>query len=224
MPIRTSLPTVLFLIGTIGCSSSPSPSPTEKGIDSGSPAPQGSDSGPDAIPNANDGRDAETDARSGRDAEAAVEAGRDSSPTEAGTGTALTGMLGTLGAVQPTVSSLVISNSGETLIYLSSAPLTCEQIKVSRWLGNATKASQVVEIVVKGQPKVGEVAVPPGEVNFAEGGKSSSYETTAAGGKITFTTANVSGIVEGSVTATYSGGGSVSGTFHAEFCEGGQGY
>ncbi|AKU94874.1 hypothetical protein AKJ09_01538 [Labilithrix luteola] len=143
--------------------------------------------------------------------------------SDAGGKTSLSGTLGALGSVQPTVSSLMISNSGETLIYLSSAPLDCAQLTVSRWLGSATKGSQVVEIVIKGAPKVGSVAVPPGEVNFAEGGKSSSYETNADSGKITFTKAD-SSMVEGTVKATYAGGGSVEGVFHAEFCANGQGY
>jgi hypothetical protein len=136
----------------------------------------------------------------------------------------LTGKLGALGTVKPTVSSLWISNSGETLVYMSSAPLTCEQLKTSRWLGAATAGSQVIEIVVRGAAKVGDVAVPPGEVNFAQGGKSSSYEVTADSGSITFTKAEATGVVEGTLTATYAGGDSVSGSFHAEYCAGGQGY
>lgn len=138
--------------------------------------------------------------------------------------TSLTGTLGMLGAVKPTVSSFVISNSGETLIYMSSAALTCPQIMVSRWLGMATAGSQVVEIVVPGAPKVGTVQVGPGEVNYAAGGKSSAYEVNAQSGSITFTAAMVNGPVQGTVMATYAGGGNVMGTFSAEFCAGGQGY
>ncbi|MDB4937569.1 MAG: hypothetical protein JWP87_4541 [Labilithrix sp.] len=139
-------------------------------------------------------------------------------------GTALTGKLGALGDVKPTVSSLWISNSGETLVYMSSAPLTCEQLKTSRWLGAATAGSQVIEIVIRGAPKVGDVAVPPGEVNFAQGGKSSSYEVNADSGNITFTKAEATGVVEGTLSASYAGGDTVSGSFHADFCAGGQGY
>jgi hypothetical protein len=140
--------------------------------------------------------------------------------------TSLTGMLGALGAVQPTVSGFVISNSGETLVYLTSAPLTCAQLKVSRWLGSFTAGAQVVEIVIKGAPKVGtavNVGVFGGEVNYAAGGKSSAYEQVASSGSITFTKSEPMGVVEGTVTATYPMG-SVMGTFHAEFCAGGQGY
>ena len=148
---------------------------------------------------------------------------RDSGATETDAGTTvLTGTLGSLGPVQPTVSSLWISNSGETLVYLSSAALTCDQLKTSRWLGSATAGSQVIEIVVKGAPKLSNYAVPPGEVNFAQGGKSSSYETNADSGTIVFTQADAQ-VVEGTVSAAY-GSNAIHGTFHAEFCTGGQNY
>jgi hypothetical protein len=130
--------------------------------------------------------------------------------------------LGTLGAVVPTVSSWVISNSGETLIYLTSAPLTCEQLKVSRWLGSFTAGAQVVEIVVRGNAPVGMARNP--EVNFAAGGKSSAYETAAATAMVTFTKSEPMGVIEGTVSATYRPSGDVMGTFHAEFCAMGQGY
>ncbi len=139
----------------------------------------------------------------------------------------LTGTLGALGALQPTVSSLVISNSGETLIYMSSAPITCELLTMSRWLGSVATGSQVVEIVVPSNRASGTVPVEDGgaEVNYAPGGMSSAYEETAASGSVTFTTSMPNGVVEGSVMATYANPtGDVSGTFHAEFCAGGQGY
>lgn len=143
--------------------------------------------------------------------------------SEAGAGTtSLSGTLGDLGAVQAIVASLWIQNSGETLIYMSTAPITCDQLKTSRWLGGTAKGSQVVEIVIKGAPKVADYPVPPSEVNYAAGGKSSSYEVNADSGKITFTKADAM-IVEGTLTATYASG-NVSGSFHAEFCAGGQGY
>lgn len=138
------------------------------------------------------------------------------------TTTALTGTLGTLGVVLPTVSSWVISNSGETLIYLTSAPLTCEQLKVSRWLGAFTAGAQVVEIVVQGNAPVGMARNP--EVNFAAGGKSSAYEKAASTASVTFTKSDPMGAIEGKVSATYLPSGDVMGTFHAEFCAGGQGY
>jgi hypothetical protein len=139
-----------------------------------------------------------------------------------GSTTALTGTLGALGAVKPTVSSWVISNSGETRIYLTSALLTCEQLKVSRWLGTFTTDAQVVEIVVRGNAPVGKASNP--EVNFAAGGKSSAYETAAATATVTFTKSEAMGVIEGTVSATYRPSGDVMGTFHAEFCAGGQGY
>jgi hypothetical protein len=102
---------------------------------------------------------------------ATVEAGVDSPSSdaaqagEANTGaTKLTGTLGALGAIQPIVSSKVISNSGETLIYMTTAPLTCEELKVSRWLGAFAAGAQVVEIVVSGPAKLGPAKSP--EVNY----------------------------------------------------------
>ena len=147
--------------------------------------------------------------------------GGDSGGSGAGS-TTLTGTLGALGAVKPIVSTLWISNSGETLVYMSSATITCDQLMVSRWLGAATAGSQVVEIVIKGAPKLADYPVPPGEVNFAAGGKSSAYETNATTGKIHFTSADAQ-VLEGSVMATY-GADNISGTFHATFCANGQGY
>lgn len=141
--------------------------------------------------------------------------------------TQLSGTLGSLGEVKPTVSSFVISNSGETLIYLSSAPLTCELLmqEGGKWLSKVDQGSQVIEIVVKGTPKLGITKVGPAEVNYAPGGKSSSYEESASTGSVTFTTSEAKGVVAGTVSAVYSGPkGNVEGTFHAEFCAGGQQY
>lgn len=137
--------------------------------------------------------------------------------------TAITGTLGSLGAAAPTVSSLMISNSGETLIYLSSAPLTCDQLKVSRWLGGATAGSQVVEVIVEGAPRLEIYAVPPAEVNFAEGGRSSATETGASSGSVAFTRYESNALAEGTFHAKY-GSNMVDGVFHATFCAGGQGY
>lgn len=139
-------------------------------------------------------------------------------------GTSITGTLGMLGAAQPTVSSLVISNSGETLIYLSSAPITCTMLQTSRWLGSATAGSQVVELIVKGDPTVKTYPVPPAEVNYAAGGKSSAFEVAADSGSITFTKASKAGPVAGTFSAKYADGSDITGTFEAEFCAMGQGY
>ena len=139
------------------------------------------------------------------------------------TGTAITGTVGTLGPAQPTVSSFMISNSGETLIYLSSGALTCSQLTVSRWLGGTMPGTQVIELVFHGAPMVGDIQVPPGEVNYAPGGMSSANEVNADSGKITFTAADPMGMVAGSFSAKY-GSDSIAGTFHATFCANGQGY
>ncbi|MCX5746643.1 MAG: hypothetical protein NT062_29555 [Proteobacteria bacterium] len=138
--------------------------------------------------------------------------------------TAITGTLGDLGPVQATVSSLMISNSGETLIYLSSATLTCEQLAVSRWLGSATADSQVIELIVAGTPSTStSYPVPPGEVNFAQGGKSSATETSADSGSIAFSRFDANASIEGTVSAKY-GSNHITGVFKATFCPNGQGY
>lgn len=142
---------------------------------------------------------------------------------DGGIDTALSGSVGDLGAAKPTVSSLMISNSGETLIYMSSAEITCKQLQESRWLGGTPAGSQIVEIVFSGAPEVGTIDVPPGEVNVAPGGKSSSYETTADSGQIDVTAFEVDSLIEGTLTAAY-GRNTLSGQFHATFCANGQGY
>lgn len=168
-------------------------------------------------------------APSGADPMQRVDAGADSpssaadasGETASAGATKLTGTLGALGPIQPIVSSKVIANSGETLIYMTTAPLTCEELMVSRWLGAFAKGAQVVEIVVSGPAKLGAAKTP--EVNYAAGGKSSSYEKAAKTAEVTFTKSELMGVVEGTVMATY-GLGELAGTFHAEFCPDGQGY
>jgi hypothetical protein len=61
-----------------------------------------------------------------------------------------------------------------------------------------------------------------GEVNYAEGSKSSATEVTGSAGTITLTKAEAKGVQEGSiqVTAPFM----ASGMFHAEWCEGGTEY
>jgi hypothetical protein len=143
------------------------------------------------------------------------------------TSTLLSGELGDLGPLKPTVSSFVIENSGEVLIYMSSATLTCPEIMVSRWLGDAPAGAQVVEIVVPSERAVDTVQVEEGgaEVNYAAGGKSSAYEKSAIAGHVTFTRSLPGTVVEGSFSATFADAGdSVKGRFQAEYCEGGQGY
>ena len=139
----------------------------------------------------------------------------------------MTGTLGTLGMVKPIVNSWVISNSGETLIYMSTAPLTCMQMQTmgAPWLSSVMAGAQVIEIVVKGTPtaKTYPVGILQGEVNYAAGGRSSSYEVNAQSGSITFTKAMANGPVEGTVMATYASG-NLMGTFHAEFCPMGSQY
>jgi hypothetical protein len=107
---------------------------------------------------------------------------------------------------------------------MSTATLTCAQLQTSRWLGAATAGSQVVEIVLSGAPKLGTIQAPPGEVNYAAGGKSSSYEESADSGSITFTKVEADTVVEGTVDAAYGDGSHLTGNFHATFCAHGQGF
>ncbi|HVZ36238.1 MAG TPA: hypothetical protein VG963_27610 [Polyangiaceae bacterium] len=178
---------------------------------------------------AGDGGAGAADAGHSSDAGAAHLDGAVSGSSDASSGggtTSLMGTLGSLGAVQPTVSSLYISYSGETIVYLISAPFTCAQMQQSRWLGSLPSGTQVVEVIVKGAPVVGtavQVGLFAGEVNYAPGGMSSAYEQNASSGTITYTKSTANGPVEADFSATYPMG-NVMGTFHAEFCQGGQEY
>lgn len=163
-------------------------------------------------------------------------AGASGSSAAAGSGAApmsgshVTGTLGALGDAQPVMAGWATTNGLETLVYLSSAPLTCAMMMTQgvKWLSKLPAKSQVIEIVV-GNPSntkkytIGtSAALGGGEVNYAEGSKSSSTEVTGRTGSITFTKAMAKGVQEGTfeVTAPYM----ASGTFHAEWCEGGTEY
>ena len=143
-------------------------------------------------------------------------------------GNDLTGMLGALGPVEPVLNAWATSNGLETLIYLTTAPLTCEMMKTmgTPWLRSLPAGSQVIEIVVRGKAMVGTTMVGflQGEVNYAEGSKSSSYEVVGSSGSIMFTTADDMMLYEGTIMAMFPGGGMVSGSFRAEWCEGGAEY
>jgi hypothetical protein len=95
-----------------------------------------------------------------------------------------------------------------------------------RWLLMLPGDAQVLEVVVRGTAKVGTLQIAPAEANYAQGGKSSSTETVASSGSLTFTKVEAKGVIEGMVSASYSsifgGSGDVMGTFHADFCQGGQ--
>jgi hypothetical protein len=142
----------------------------------------------------------------------------------------ITGTLGALGAVKPIMNGWATTNGLETLIYLSTAPLTCEMMmtKGAKWLGKLPAGAQVLEIVVGTPPSaktfmIGtSAALGGGEVNYAEGSKSSSTEVTGRSGSITLTKSMAMGVQEGmiDVSAPYM----AKGTFHAEWCEGGTEY
>ena len=145
-------------------------------------------------------------------------------------GSTITGTLGALGPAQPVMAGWATTNGLETLVYLSSSPLTCAQMMTRgvKWLSTLPAKTQVIEIVVGNPSAVKSYAIGSsaafggGEVNYAEGSKSSSTEVTGKAGTIMFTTATAKGVQEGmiNVTAPFM----VSGTFHAEWCEGGTEY
>jgi hypothetical protein len=152
----------------------------------------------------------------------------------------LTGTLGTLGAAKPIVAAftihtgpVIVLDDRAARIYLSSAPLTCAQISTAGWLSSAAAGSQVTEIVVPsweralgiliGGPAPGKPYTTVGEVNYAEGGKSSTEEVKATSGLI-LTTGLAEGGVHGTLDATFADGSHLMGMFHAHFCAGGQIY
>jgi hypothetical protein len=83
----------------------------------------------------------------------------------------------------------------------------------------------VIEIVVGAPAAVkmytigGSAALGGGEVNYAEGSKSSATEVTGQTGTITLTKAEAKGVHEGmiNVSAPFK----AAGAFHADWCEGG---
>ena len=140
--------------------------------------------------------------------------------------TVLTGTLGDLGELQPIVDGRVIEYSGETITYLSTVELPCESMAESRWLGNLDADAQIVEIVYKSDTTETELEVGGTgslEVNYAKGGRSSSYEEGADSGTVTLTDHVSGGDISGYVDASFSSpSGSVNGPFDAVFCPGGQ--
>src|SRR5262245_57294552 len=79
----------------------------------------------------------------------------------AGNGSQLTGTLGALGPVEPILNGWATTNGLETLIYLTTAPLTCAQMMTmgTPWLRSLPAGSQVIEIVVRGMAMVGTTNV-----------------------------------------------------------------
>jgi len=145
--------------------------------------------------------------------------------TGASGGTNVTGSLGTT-PLNPIVTALVSANAGlgETIIYMFTSAVTCAQISTPGWLPSIAASTQVVEmVIVPATSTPGTFPVPNSEVNYANGGQLSLFETSANSGSITVTQISPGGVIEGSVSASYTGG-SISGTFHAEFCATGQAF
>jgi hypothetical protein len=138
----------------------------------------------------------------------------------------ITGTLGALGAAKPIMNAWATTNGPETLIYLSSAPLTCPDMMTMgvKWLSKLPAGTQVIELVVMGAASMKTYNIGPlmGEVNYAEGSKSSATEVTGKAGSLTFTKAMAKGVHEGSfmVTSPFT----AMATFHAEWCQGGTEY
>jgi hypothetical protein len=138
----------------------------------------------------------------------------------------ITGMLGALGAAKPIMNAWATTNGPETLIYLSSAPLSCPDMMTMgvKWLSKLPAGTQVIELVVPGTASTKMYNIGPlmGEVNYAEGSKSSATEVTGKAGSLTFTKVMAKGVHEGSfmVTSPFT----AMATFHAEWCQGGTEY
>lgn len=213
-----------------------SPSNAGGPAQAGSPAAASNGgAGHSAAPNGASAGNLATAAGSGGHAAAAGSGGSASTANAAGAmaaagNSSLTGNLGALGDVKPIMAGWATTNGLETLIYLSSAPLTCEMMMTRgvKWLSKLPAGSQVIEIVV-GTPPAAKTynlgtsaALGGGEVNYAEGSKSSSTEVTGRSGSITLTTATASGVQEGTIDV---GAPFIAkGKFHAEWCEGGTEY
>lgn len=176
------------------------------------------------------GTPAMTAAGSGGQSAAAGSGGGAAGAKATGDAGSLIGTLGALGPVQPVMAGWATTNGLETLIYLSSAPLTCEMMMTQgvKWLSKLPAGSQVIEIVV-GSPSSAKAynlgtpaALGGGEVNYAEGSKSSSTEVVGRTGSITLTKGGAKAVQEGmiDVSAPYT----AKGMFHAEWCEGGSEY
>jgi hypothetical protein len=139
-------------------------------------------------------------------------------------GSSVTGTLGALGPVQPILNAWATTNGPETLIYLTTATLTCADMMTMgvKWLSKLPAGSQVIEIIVPGSPttKSYTIGFPDrGEVNYAQGSTSSRTEVTGSAGTIMFTNVVSKMVYEGTinVTAPFS----AMGMFHAEWCQGG---
>jgi hypothetical protein len=145
-------------------------------------------------------------------------------------GNNLTGMLGLLGPVKPVMVGWATNNGNENLIYLSTAPLTCAMMQTmgTKWLASLPAGTQVIEIVTNNiYIGVGsfDIGFPTGEVNYAEGSKSSSTEvqgTSGPPGGLVYTKVIPQMVYEGTVNVTAPF--TLSGSFHADWCQGASEY
>ena len=144
-------------------------------------------------------------------------------------GNSLTGNLGTLGPAKPIVAGFVIHTGDQGRAYLSSAPLTCAQMRTAGWLSSAAAGSQVTEVVIASWASGGPYSIeaggryPMGEVNCAAGGKPSAEEVKATSGGIAVDPL-FDGGMHGRLDVTFADGSHLTGIFHVYFCAGGLPY
>jgi hypothetical protein len=135
---------------------------------------------------------------------------------------------GTLPALKPILHGFATTNGPETLIYLTSADIKCSDIMTMGvgWLMMIPASDIVIEIVIPGTASVGMkmVAFLSAELNYANGGGTpNANEHVADSGTINFTKADPMGVFEGTLMGSYPGG-TIMGSFHADWCEGGSEY
>lgn len=116
-------------------------------------------------------------------------------------------------------------SAGGPFVNLFSTAVTCNQISVNGWLSKIPQETQVLELII-GTTSVGSAATAApaaaanvSEVNYLFGRPSS--EVRATGGSVTLTAYTTKAAVDGMVNVTFPSG-SVQGTFHAIYCNGGQ--
>ena len=134
----------------------------------------------------------------------------------------------TISGYKPIRIGFATTNGPETLIYMTSADFQCSDIMTqgAGWLTKVPSDDFVIEIVIPGTAMVGTkmVAFLTAELNYAFGGGTpNANEHSASSGTITFTKAESKGVFEGTIMGTYPMG-TIMGSFHADWCEGGSEY
>jgi hypothetical protein len=116
-------------------------------------------------------------------------------------------------------ASFVVGRSdepGTTTAYLIDHPVTCAQISSFAWLVDLPADVQVIELMFPSSAMTGS-PVTGSLVSYAHGGMYSFSKTIASMRRLVLSRNETGGEIEGTLQATFSSG-SVSGTFHADFC------